>query len=59
MTICDEINVIDFGTYVTSGTPQEVRESPAAIAAYLGDDTEEQGADADEAAANESKGVKN
>ena len=59
MTICDEINVIDFGTYVTSGTPQEVRESPAAIAAYLGDDSEEQGADTDEASTNESKGVKN
>ncbi|MGH3263321.1 MAG: ABC transporter ATP-binding protein, partial [Trebonia sp.] len=38
MSICDRITVIDFGRFVCSGTPAEVRSNPAAIAAYLGTD---------------------
>ncbi|MCS5734552.1 ABC transporter permease subunit [Herbiconiux daphne] len=41
MSICDRITVIDFGKHVCDGTAGEVRENPAAIAAYLGDDAEE------------------
>ena len=40
MSICDRITLIDFGKYVCEGTPAEVRTNPAAIAAYLGDDTD-------------------
>ena len=38
MSICDRITVIDFGRFVCSGTPAEVRANPAAIAAYLGEE---------------------
>ncbi len=38
MSICDRVTVIDFGRFVCSGTPDEVRNSPAAVAAYLGTD---------------------
>lgn len=38
MSICDRITVIDFGKFVCTGTPAEVRASPAAIAAYLGEE---------------------
>ena len=40
MSICDRITVIDFGKFVCAGTPDEVRTNPAAIAAYLGDESE-------------------
>jgi ABC-type branched-subunit amino acid transport system ATPase component/ABC-type branched-subunit amino acid transport system permease subunit len=36
MSVCDEITVLDFGTRISSGTPAEVRNDPAVIAAYLG-----------------------
>lgn len=38
MSICDRVTVIDFGRFVCAGTPDEVRNNPAAIAAYLGTD---------------------
>jgi len=37
MRICDEITVLDFGEVIASGPPQEIREHPDVIAAYLGD----------------------
>ncbi len=40
MSICDRITVIDFGKFVCSGTPDEVRTNPTAVAAYLGEDFE-------------------
>ena len=36
MGISDRIYVIDFGSQIAEGTPAEVRDNPAVIAAYLG-----------------------
>jgi branched-subunit amino acid ABC-type transport system permease component/ABC-type branched-subunit amino acid transport system ATPase component len=36
MTICDRLVMIDFGREIAQGTPEAVRNDPAAIAAYLG-----------------------
>ena len=36
MNISDRIYVIDFGKQIAQGTPAEVRDNPAVIAAYLG-----------------------
>jgi sulfate-transporting ATPase len=38
MGVSDEVVALDFGTVIARGTPQEVRNSPEVIAAYLGAD---------------------
>jgi branched-chain amino acid transport system ATP-binding protein len=38
MTLCHSITVIDFGQEIASGTPEEIRNNPEVIKAYLGDD---------------------
>jgi len=38
MELCTRIKVIDFGETIAEGTPDEVRNHPAVIAAYLGDE---------------------
>ena len=38
MELCSYIKVIDFGETIAEGTPEEVRNHPAVITAYLGDD---------------------
>lgn len=39
MSICDRVLVVDFGRLIADGPPDVIRADPAAIAAYLGDET--------------------
>jgi branched-chain amino acid transport system ATP-binding protein len=39
MSLCRRLMVIDFGRTVASGTPEEIRNNPDVIRAYLGDDS--------------------
>ncbi len=37
MSTCDRIVVLDFGRRISEGSPEEVRNDPLVIAAYLGE----------------------
>jgi len=39
MTLCKRITVIDFGKEIACGTPEEIKNNPKVINAYLGDGT--------------------
>ena len=36
--MCDRIVVLDFGKVIAQGTPDDIRENPAVLDAYLGRD---------------------
>jgi branched-chain amino acid transport system ATP-binding protein len=46
MRVCDDIVVLDFGKVIARGGPDEVRNDPAVLAAYLGDEVSHHSTDA-------------
>ncbi|MFT7649465.1 MAG: ABC-type branched-subunit amino acid transport system ATPase component [Candidatus Poriferisodalaceae bacterium] len=50
MEVCDEVVVLDFGNLIAAGPPEQIRNDPAVIAAYLGDETDDDESDTDESA---------
>lgn len=51
MEVCDDVIVLDFGSLIASGSPEQIRTDPAVVAAYLGDVEYEESAELEAAAA--------
>ena len=41
MDVCDEVIVLDFGELIAAGPPEQIRTDPNVIAAYLGDESDD------------------
>ncbi len=41
MSVCDDITVLDFGRVIAAGSPDQIRNDPAVMEAYLGDEVSE------------------
>ena len=41
LAVCDRVYVLEFGTVIASGPPDEVRSDPLVVAAYLGSGSDE------------------
>ena len=41
MGVCDSVVVIDFGNKIAEGTPEEIRNDPAVVEAYLGQQSDD------------------
>ena len=45
MEVCDEVIVLDFGNLIAAGPPEQIQVDPVVIAAYLGDETDDDDVD--------------
>ena len=41
MGVCEEIHVLDHGETIAHGNPDEIRQHPKVLAAYLGEESDD------------------